>query len=555
MNKKKGVRSPKKNQLSQPESTIPRAREASQNCASRNAFSILPPCALTHRTILFSLIILWTIIVYLNTLTNGFVFDDETTVTNNILIRSLTNIGFLFSEGYFTLSSEESYRPFVTFTYMIDYFLWELNPAGYHLTNLILHILSVFSLYLLIVNLWKDSTFALIASAVFALTPVNTEAVNAISFREDLLITPLCLFSLITHRNLQIPNLPETKRRIIKLASSMLYLLALFSKEMAIVLPLIAMVIDYHREKKLILKNYLGYFIIFVLYLGFRVFLFSNPDSTTPEDAGIVIPDFISRITWVPFIISFYLHRFFFPVNLAADYGGTIYLNPWNVVILIILIGLFVKSKSDKIKISIVWFLISLIPVLNIIPIRHPIAERYLYFPAVAASILLSALIHQIKSKQVSIYICLLLVFSLLIFERNKIWNNGYTLWSDTIEKFPGSFGGHYNLGIQYENKGLLDQATDEFKIALELNPNSAEAHFSLGNVYLKQNNIDAAIGEYKTALNLNPDFIEGHFNLGIALLSKGLKDMAKKEFEIVLKLKPGHVQARNAISMLRPPL
>ena len=124
---------------------------------------------------------------YLNTLPNTFVFDDIYVISGNYFIRDWKNFWGLFTSKYFAASGELSYRPVVTLSYFVDYSLWHLNPMGYHLTNIILHTLNSTILFFLVQRMVRNTPLAFLASLFFACHPVLSEAVNAISYREDLL--------------------------------------------------------------------------------------------------------------------------------------------------------------------------------------------------------------------------------------------------------------------------------------------------------------------------------------------------------------------------------
>lgn len=173
----------------------------------------------SHHILSISLILLISIAIYSNILKNGFVYDDEFTIVNNTLIKDFGNISKLWTKEYFTTSGEMSYRPVVTFTYFLDYAIYGLKPWGYHLTNLLLHAINGVILYIFLTLFIQPSSYrspvtgALVSgvlvpfviSLIFVTHPVLTEAVNAISFREDLLcflffISALILY--IAHRSL-----------------------------------------------------------------------------------------------------------------------------------------------------------------------------------------------------------------------------------------------------------------------------------------------------------------------------------------------------------------
>src|SRR3990167_2871458 len=219
------------------------------------------------RLIKLILLIAVPIIAYTNSLQNTFVYDDVFTITDNYFIRNWGNFPAFFTDDYFKYSGEATFRPVVTLSYFIDYSLWHLNPAGFHLTNILLHAVNVVLVYLLVSAVSRSRTASFLTSILFALHPILTEAVNGISYREDLLTTTFFLSSILLFIQSAIRN-PQSKiRNYLYPLSLFSYLLALCSKEVAITLPLIIFLLD--RIKKNTIKYYLG----FILVSGFYSFL------------------------------------------------------------------------------------------------------------------------------------------------------------------------------------------------------------------------------------------------------------------------------------------
>ena len=220
------------------------------------------------RSLKILLIIALPLIAFLNTLDNTFVYDDVFTITDNYFIRDWGNIPALFTDDYFKYSGEATYRPAVTFSYFIDYSLWHLNPAGFHLTNILLHAVNVVLVYLLVSAISRSRTTAFLTSTLFALHPILTEAVNGISYREDLLATTFFLGSALLFIQSAI-NQSKIRNYLYPL-SLFSYLLALCSKEVAITLPLIIFLLDWLLgDKSRIKKNIINYYIGFILVSGF----------------------------------------------------------------------------------------------------------------------------------------------------------------------------------------------------------------------------------------------------------------------------------------------
>ena len=591
------------------------------------------------------LILLISIAIYSNTLKNGFVYDDEFTIVNNTLIKNFSNLSKLFTREYFISSGEMSYRPVVTFTYFIDYALYGLKPYGYHLTNLILHAMNGVILYIFLTlciaqssrlkaqgSKLKTTTFTfqsflnppLLISLIFITHPVLTEAVNAISFREDLLcflffISALILY--ISHRSLLIAHCSKFKAFSLQLSalSHVLYLLALLSKEMAITFPLVILLYEWIYGKQppqspltkeelngvsgvfqspllkglrglvplnkggfrgLLFNPYIiGYVAITCFYLYLRFFLFHNP-----VEESLEVWSLYERLITIPYLILKYIILLIAPVSLSADYVITPINSPFSptfivsmVIVILLLFTIYKLRQSNQINtgalvspacatadrwcsgapnivFGILFLLITLIPVYNIIPIANPFTERYLYLPITGFTIAIGSILHLIfnsswlsSHRSSLIAHCSLLIilslYSFAVIQRNKIWLDGYSLWSDTVKKSPSGFKPHNNLGNVYLDQGRINEAIEEFQTALKLNPNYVEIHGSLGNVYLDQGRINEAIKEFQTALKLNSKDVKAHNNLGIAYEKQGQIDEAIKEYKLALTLNPNYAE------------
>ena len=192
-----------------------------------------------HRVYFLLLPFVISIIVYLNCLQNSFVYDDDATIINNYFIRHWSNLPDLFTSRYFVLSAELTYRPVVTLSYFIDYAFWHLNPLGYHLTNILLHATNSALVFIFGFQVFKNRTSAFISAVFFSSYPLFSEVVNAVGFREDLLAFMFLILAFICY-------LKANQQRYILYYSISLfcYFLSLFSKEMAITLPVLIILYD-----------------------------------------------------------------------------------------------------------------------------------------------------------------------------------------------------------------------------------------------------------------------------------------------------------------------
>ena len=520
-------------------------------------------------------IILISILLYLNTLPNTFVYDDAYVISENYFIKSWGNLPKLFTKDYLPLSGELSYRPIVTLTYFFDYAIWQLNPLGYHLTNVILHTINVFLFYTFIKSISKNLTISALSALLFLSHPLLTETVNAVCYREDILASIFFLLAFIYFIKIRIPfsgsgnPIQQTHTRFNPLLHHLLWFLlsgALLKRKWQSRSPILLILFDllYPRQgefkassaipsltkvKRWILF-YSGYIVVTGFYLFIRFVAFKNTFKTID-----VYPTNIFTMTKV---VASYLKLLFIPLNLNADYYipdirgislSFILSSLFIVSACIIIIRLYKKNKLMTFFGS--WFFVTLLPVLGIVPIGNIMAERYLYLPiagfcGIAGSIGTNAVF---RKKGVIIIGIILLSMQIGVIWRNGVWQNDTTLWFYTYQREPNSARAcsnlgntyfknkqyeaairmykksltlpysypfiHFNLGATYEKVGLVDKAIEEYKASISRNNDNTLAFNNLGTVYDKQGLYDLAIEAYNNALTNNPYFPLTHNNLG----------------------------------------
>ncbi len=500
--------------------------------------------------------------VYLNSLPNQFVYDDEFTIVTNYFVKTWNNFPLLFNSDYFKLSGELSYRPVVTLSYFIDYTLWKLNPFGFHLTNTLLHTLNCVLLFFLLTRIFNCRTTSFVAALIFSCHPVLTEAVNAISYREDLLAATFFIAAFLLYMKTSKDERPLSPAYF---ASVVCYLLGVFSKEMAITLPLLIFLYDiiFTKAQNLsykLTRYYTGYILTTIFYLSMRFVVLHNPveSHVSYPEASI----FINFLTMSKVLAS-YMKLFFVPVTLCADYVIPYSTSLFDtsfilsllllVAVIVIVYRLFFSSKI--LFFSVVWFFVSLLPVLNIVPIENIMAERYLCLPIIGFCMVIGNLLVHSQNKigcfnkyyiSVTLLVLMLAIFSFKTMKQNMVWTDQTVLWTNTARIFPNSFKAHNNLGNIYRNAGRLDEAIVELQYALSLYNEYIDAHNNLGVTYRKKGMLKEALLEYQRALQINPHYPYAHNNLGVLYAKSNYLDLAITEFNNAVANKPDYADAYN---------
>ena len=526
-------------------------------------------------------LLLLCLMVFGNTLSHEFVFDDLNTIVENRHISNFTgNLPHFFSKAYFEISGgEASYRPLPTLSYYLINQVFGTDPIGYHLFSVMLHAFNAILLLMLIRSLQSRLWVALSAAALFAVHPVVTEAVNCVSFNEDLLATCFFLTALLAAIWSERPD--GSLRQWLEWMSWLAFVFALFSKEMALTLPVVIYLQDVifkalpdnrgfsatlFRAFQKRLRLYLGYFVLMAGYLYVRFYLMAGPAVIATDGAPLM-----KRLVFAPLQVIEFLKLALFPFGLSAEYLHAYpvhFWNPLNLVSFFIVSGMIVvawlsRKKTAVFAFGIGWFIVTLTPVLNIYELINPLAERYLYLPVIgivmAAVAALSAVLsenHQTRPKWIrylvpAVLIGLVIVYGAYSVKRNRIWQDNFTLFSETAKKVPDSPRVRGGLGLAYQQMNRLNDAIREFQRAIELNPGLVNAHFSLAYAYEQSGRTDEAIAAYERAASLDSGFRDVQYNLAGLYVKRGRLEDALTAYNRHLENSPGDIEARNNLGVV----
>lgn len=482
-----------------------------------------------------ALVTLLAIGVYLNTRSHVFVWDDKFLIAQNPTIQRLQNAPAAFISDFSPPGdpSKKSgyYRPVTILSYMVDFALWGNNPHGFHRTNVLLHALCSGLVYIFASSLCIHPYTALLSSLLFALHPVHTESVAWISGRTDLLCAMFLLLSLLAFSKSRAGSL--SKRRILFQGSSLLtFLFALWSKETAIVLPLLLPFYEYVSVRRLpqnnvpsFIRRHASYWTTAALYMGFRLLALHRLGPTISQHTE----GFIIRLLTAPKIVGLYLKQLLWPLHLNAELEVSPVHSPLDagfllsigVLVALLLIALRLRRSGPPLFFGILWFFLTLLPVSNLIPLQDAVAERFLYIPSIGFLIVLSAVLYllykhigkpSLRITMTAVISLILLGYGWITIHRNRNWKNDLTLFSANVRDAPASPRAHYNLSTFFLARGEYDQAIKELQTAIQLRPDYVQAHYNLACAYALKGKANLALQALTQAIRYglrDPQFIQ----------------------------------------------
>lgn len=513
---------------------------------------------LTSKKAVFLIIILG-LVVYSNSLFNGFVWDDEEQIVNNQVIQSLANLPQIFSGATFSTGggglSGWFFRPLLTFSYMLNYAIWGQNAFGFHLFQLIFHLANSVLLFKILQILLKDfkNKFTLLTSLfislIFVVHPAITEAVSYVAALSEVMYTFLNLsaFYLLLKSD---PLKP--KFRNLLLVSLLLFLGLLFKESAIIIFPIIIIYLFLYKRSDL--KYWLtAGGVTLAFYFFMRLVLVQTP-IRHPQFAPISETPLLFRLMTIPQELFSYLRIVFFPDRLAISQHFVV-VNPtlfeffFPLALSLLFLGLIFflawKLKSKLMLLGLSWFILGFLLISNIFPLDMTIAERWLYFPILGLMLVFAAVLFWFLTTKPRFLIPLSVVLILAILGlgtrtmvRNNNWRDGLTLYRHDIKISKNSFDLENNLGVELFRNGQYAESKKHFEKSIELQPKWHFAYNNLGAVYEQEKDYQKAKEFYQKTLEIS-DYYLAYENLAKLVLFQGGAKEAKEFTEDALKKLP----------------
>tara|TARA_B100001250_G_scaffold188793_1_gene162217 strand:+ start:3741 stop:5498 length:1758 start_codon:yes stop_codon:yes gene_type:complete len=462
------------------------------------------------------------ILIYSNTIDNQFVFDDIPHIQNNSTLKDLSS---LYGGA----------RWFGMYTFKINYYFHELNVKGYHIINIIIHILNSF-LVLWMINLVlktqnkikaldnSKSYFAFLVALFFIAHPIQTQAVTYIIQRLASLACMFYLLVLILY--LKARETDNYSKYFYSVLLVPFLIAGIFTKETMYTIPLIIFITEIiFFQNVMNLKNtivrYWSLVSVMLLILISSFVTFYNLEGIFSEKfslkLGVMISQYEYLITQFQ-VIFLYLRLLVIPVNQMLDYIYPIsysIINWKSIVSLmgLVLIGYITKyfyKKGYKLEVfGILWFFITISIESSIIPLADIVFEHRLYLPSIGYCILLASLMNKIQNRYGNIFSAIVILiiittYSIGSYNRNLSWDTAISIWTDNIIKSPSNPVPYWSRAKEYFKIGKYGKAIDDYTSAIDLNSNLVTIIGERGLAYEKQNMFNHAISDYSKMADLN---------------------------------------------------
>jgi protein O-mannosyl-transferase len=429
--------------------------------------------------------------LYIRVVNFGFSSLDDTNIilTHNNTIGDIKNIKEAFTHDAFLSNVGDSYyRPMQTISFMLDAQVGGKQPWIYHLSNLLIHILTVIALFFFLKKIGIKKEISFLLSLLFSIHPLFTHAVAWIPARGDLLLGLFSLLSFITFLEYS-----ESRKTIYFILHAIVFIFALFSKEPAVLLPFL--ILMYHHivtKNKFIIKDAIPFLVVWGISFISFYFLRQNVliIKHTPTTFGVI--PFIKNLPFIP--ISF--GKFFFPNNLSTLPLFDIVSLIIGIILLIVFLIITIKFVNGEGKIIIwgaIWYLSFTFPSMIIRSYIADLGIEYFeyrtYLPMIGILVIMGVIGNKLLNKFsfkliLKMSIPVILIYAVISFTHSTDFTNPTSFFTSAIDANSKNAMALNSRGCIYSDAGLTDQAVKDFDNALSICPTYSNPIYNKAEVY-----------------------------------------------------------------------
>ena len=521
--------------------------------------------------------------VFGQTLGHDFVnFDDHLYVYENPLVmRGLSTEGII---GAFTHTHAGNWHPLTTISHMLDCQMYGLKAGGHHLTNVILHTISVVLLFLVLKQMTGGLWQSAFVAALFAIHPLHVESVAWIAERKDVLSAVFFMLTLAAYA--RYARAPSATRYLLV---ALLFAFGLMSKPMLVTLPIVLLLLDYWPLNRVTDRGQAvkgtksrirgQWSVVSGLIIEKIPLLILS--ATSCVITFVIQKRATGAIPPLPLLwradngfasYMIYIWKTLWPTRLAVFYPHPNNMLPaWVVVIAIGLLlamtgaAIVFRGKRPYLFTGWLWYLVMLVPVIGFVQVgEQGHADRYTYLPHIGLFLLAAWSIADVTAShwatlRIAIATAVVIIIGLAwaAFVQTSYWRNSETLWTHALAVTSENDFAHNNLAYLLVDRGELDDAISHFAAAARIRSYKTDRHYNLGSAFVEMNfadalarkgESDAAMVHYEQAIKLEPNNADAYYNRGNVLFSKGRIDEAIADLEKSLLIQPNHADAHTCL-------
>ena len=510
---------------------------------------------------IFVILLLGTII-YSNSFQCSFHFDDIYTIVNNEKIRNLEEVG--------TIWNSSVNRPVAFLSFAVNYHFNQLDVRYWHLVNLVIHLLNALVVWWLALLVFASpvirnhkiaehkNVLAFLTALLFVTHPLATQSVTYIVQRMTSLMALFYLLSMVFYVKGRLWDKGLPVKILFFLGSFLSALLAMRTKENAFTLPFTILLFEFFFLRTRSLSRYFKDYrilLLVALFLGLALIIplrhsldIFKPIIPAGHPESVLTPYFY-LLTQFSVIVK-YIQLLFLPVHLNLDYDYPVSTSIFELstlfsfvfLVALVLFAVYLFKRQRIISFGIFWFFVTLSVESSIIPINDVIVEHRTYLPSFGFFLAIVAALFALfgeryKWAMAGILLLVIASNSLLTFQRNKVWKDDLTLWSDVVEKSPGKARAITNRGSAYATLGEWDRAMEDYSRALQLDPKFPISLMSRGFAFKNMGKYEKAVADYSVAIEVDPYNKLAYNDRGVCYISMGEYEKAIADFSKVIEL------------------
>ena len=522
------------------------------------------PASRTIRPIVPLLIILaGTFLVFLPSLGNGLIlWDDQSYTFENPFLKNF-NFGEVFS---FSNLYVGNYHPLTLLWLHLEWLVFPhgdpslyagVSPFWFHLNNIVMHLVNVILVFYLVYELvdrkgWKS---AAVTAALFAIHPMHVESVVWVSELKDVLYSGFFLAGAL----LYLRYIKTGKWHLMAL-SFILFILSCLAKAQAVTLPVLFILIDYYKGRKINLRSILEKVPFLFISVFFGMLAIKGQISVTAMNEQHLIS--LTSALNASYGLVTYLYKLILPVHLSAvhpyvykeigSFPWYFYLFPALLAAILFFAFRSVRRTKDWLF-GLLFYLVTVSVMIKFVPVGDSLLnERYTYIPYIGLFFIIGRLYTRFSDKKwkylaMTAMAGILVALSVLTIQRSRIWKDNFTFWNDVMEKYPEYWRGYFGVGLYYFNSG-------DYNTALEYTNRSCEKgapavpYMLRGTIYfMNLKNYPLAIEDFKKVISLHepasPFELDARYNLGIVYGNNGNYRDAVKILDEAIRMAPGNAK------------